>query len=537
MSTPSASTPRLLSELQWVNRFARLGSEFSTRVAPTALPQSKWFAFSRELSEAMGLDERWMHEPGVLEALSGSGTLKGSEPLASVYSGHQFGVWAGQLGDGRAHYLGEVMTPLGAMELQLKGSGPTPYSRRGDGRAVLRSTVREFLCSEAMAGLGIPTTRALCMVTSPLPVYREELESAAVLTRVAPSFIRFGHFEHFASTQNLSALKTLIQFVLDLNREALKTHLGVDDLAAVSFTDQCLAFLALSTQRYAQLMAQWQGVGFCHGVMNTDNMSILGLTIDYGPFQFMDAFDPEHICNHSDHQGRYRYSQQPQIAYWNLFCLGQAFASLIEDTDQIVQALSHFKTHLPQEIEKVYRSKMGLLSDAFEASEMHTQGSSAQEDSHEGSQEGSQEALGFGGLMQGVLSLMARQRVDHTIFWRQLSQAVKAHTLHGEAAFQPVADLFLEPQEFKGWLERYLARLKFEDIAQSAKVMLKTNPKFVLRNHLCETAIQGAKLGDSKELEVLLRLLSSPFDEHPGFESYADHPPHWAQSISISCSS
>jgi uncharacterized protein YdiU (UPF0061 family) len=207
-----------------------------------------------------------------------------------------------------------------------------------------------------MAGLGIPTTRALCMVSSPLPVYREELESAAVLTRVAPSFIRFGHFEHFASLQNKDALKTLTQFVLDLSQEKLRAHLNVSTLEGLSFEEKCLAFLELTAINYAKLMSQWQGVGFCHGVMNTDNMSILGLTIDYGPFQFLDAFDPQHICNHSDHEGRYRYSQQPQIAYWNLFCLGQAFASLIEDTDKIVNALSHFKTHLPLEIERIYQA-------------------------------------------------------------------------------------------------------------------------------------------------------------------------------------
>ena len=509
---------KLLSELEWLNRFAQLGSEFSTRVTPTPMPQAQWFAFSQELSKGLGLDAQWMQEPGVLEALSGCSTLKGSVPLASVYSGHQFGVWAGQLGDGRAHYLGEVMTPMGPMELQLKGSGPTPYSRRGDGRAVLRSTVREFLCSEAMAGLGIPTTRALCMVTSPLPVYREELESAAVLTRVAPSFIRFGHFEHFASTQNLDALKTLTQFVLDLNQDDLKAHLGLGDLQSLSFTEQCLAFLELSAKRYAKLMAQWQGVGFCHGVMNTDNMSILGLTIDYGPFQFMDAFDTEHICNHSDHQGRYRYSQQPQIAYWNLFCLGQAFASLIEDTDKIVQALSSFKTYLPQEIERVYRSKMGLLNGE------HNPESTSTEDA-------------FGSLMQNLLQLMSTQRVDHTIFWRQLSYAVQSYPSLSEQAFKGVRDLFVDPALFQNWLTAYEARLKSEDLTRSAQEMLKSNPKFVLRNHLCETAIQAAKLGDNSEVQVLLKLLGSPYDEHPGFEAYADHPPHWAQSISISCSS
>lgn len=518
MQEPGNDQPKRWSQLQWVNRFAKLGDTFFSRVEPTPLPEVRWLAHSQSLSSAMGLGMSWMDEPGVLEALSGCGQCMGSEPLASVYSGHQFGVWAGQLGDGRAHYLGEVITPMGPMEIQLKGSGPTPYSRRGDGRAVLRSTVREFLCSEAMAGLAIPSTRALAMVSSTQGVYREELERAAVLTRVAPSFIRFGHFEHFASIGNTAALKTLTQFVLDLDQEALLRHLNVTRLDELSFTEQCLAYLELTAKRYAQLVSQWQGVGFCHGVMNTDNMSILGLTIDYGPFQFMDAFDPEHICNHSDTQGRYRYAQQPQIAYWNLFCLGQAFASLIDDTDKIVAALSTFKTHLPQEIEAVYSKKLGLRSAVKETGALQT-------------------SLHFENLFQDLHTLLATQRIDYCIFWRQLSYGVQGLTHQGSAAFKSTRELFLDPLAFDAWLERYMDRLKSEDVQASAEVMLMSNPKFLLRNHLCETAIQGAKRGDPSEIEVLMKLLAKPFDEHPGYEAYADHPPHWAQSISISCSS
>ena len=513
MSKPQPSSLKI-SELNWINRFAQLGDAFSTRLTATAVPNPQWMAFSSNLSHEMGLQDDWMHEPGVLDALSGNAVFKGSEPLASVYSGHQFGHWAGQLGDGRALCLGEVLTRVGPLEIQLKGAGPTPYSRRADGRAVLRSTVREFLCSEAMAGLGIPTTRALCMVSSPLPVYREELESAAVLTRVAPSFVRFGHFEHFASVQNKAALKTLAQFVLDLSQENLMKHTNLSALDGLSFEEKCLAFLELTAINYAKLMSQWQGVGFCHGVMNTDNMSILGLTIDYGPFQFMDAFDPQHICNHSDHEGRYRYAQQPQIAYWNLFCLGQAFASLMEDTDKIVKALSLFKTHLPIEIERVYQSKLGLL-----------ELSSAQQDKPDSS------------LAEGILQVLAQERVDYSIFWRKLSVAVGHYPLLARAAFDGVNELFLDARGFQLWLDGYLDRLKSENVEASAQRMLKSNPKFVLRNHLCEIAIQAAKAGDNSEIERLMKVLSSPFDEHPGFESFADHPPHWAQSLSISCSS
>jgi len=510
-----SQSPQRLSQLTWNNRFAQLGETFSSRLSGTELPNPQWLSHSRLLAQEMGLTPDWMQEKGVLEALSGNAILEGSEPLASVYSGHQFGVWAGQLGDGRALYLGEVATPLGPMEIQLKGAGPTPYSRRADGRAVLRSTVREFLCSEAMAGLGIATTRALCMVSSPLPVYREERETAAVVTRVAPSFIRFGHFEHFAALQNTDALLTLTEFVLELSREDLQHHLGLPDLADLSLEERCLAFLELTAIKYAKLMSQWQGVGFCHGVMNTDNMSILGLTMDYGPFQFMDSFDPQHICNHSDHQGRYRYGQQPQIAYWNLFCLGQAFAGLIKDTDAIVKALSTYKTHLPMEMQRVYANKLGLLQEQPDLEGVRLEDA----------------------MLKGVLQVMAEQRVDYSIFWRKLSTAVlNAQTL-GQNAFNPVKELFLEPQMFTAWLDTYWDRLKSEDLALSAQCMLAHNPKFVIRNHLCETAIQAAKVGDPSEIDRLMDLLSSPFEEHPGFEAYADHPPHWAQSIAVSCSS
>ena len=239
--------------------------------------------------------------------------------LASVYSGHQFGVWAGQLGDGRALLLGEVDSPAGPLELQLKGSGLTPYSRMGDGRAVLRSSIREFLCSEAMHALGIPTTRALCIIGSAPPVRRETIETAAVVTRVAPSFLRFGHFEHFAHTaQDIAALRRLVDFVIDALLPRMPRR-----------AEPVLALLEEVARARRELMAQWQAVGFCHGVMNTDNMSILGLTIDYGPFGFLDVFDPGHICNHCDHQGRYAYARQPSVACWNLHALAQALLPLL----------------------------------------------------------------------------------------------------------------------------------------------------------------------------------------------------------------
>src|SRR5690606_23829644 len=252
----------------------------------------------------------------------------GGQTLAAVYSGHQFGVWAGQLGDGRAHLLGEVAGPRGSWELQLKGSGMTPYSRMGDGRAVLRSSVREYLASEAMHGLGIPTTRALALVVSDDPVMRETVETAAIVTRMSPSFVRFGSFEHWSSRRQPEELRILADYVIDKFYPDCRQ---ADD----GPHEPLLRLLAEVTRRTALLMADWQAVGFCHGVMNTDNMSILGLTLDYGPYGFMDTFRLDHICNHSDTEGRYAWNRQPSVALWNLYRLGGSLHALVPDVEAL----------------------------------------------------------------------------------------------------------------------------------------------------------------------------------------------------------
>eukprot|EP01136_Pigoraptor_vietnamica_P016066 Opistho-1_new@4670 len=260
----------------WTHRFAGLGPAFHTELRPTPLPAPHWVGQSPAVARELGLDPAWMQGDEALQAFTGNTVLPGMRPLASVYSGHQFGHWAGQLGDGRAILLGELPGPQGPLEIQLKGAGLTPYSRMGDGRAVLRSSIREFLCSEAMHALGIPTSRALCVTGSPAPVRREEIETAAVVTRVAPSFIRFGHFEHFSHSGQHEQLRTLADFVIDHFYPVCREAPG----------NPYAALLEAVSARTAEMVAQWQAVGFCHGVMNTDNMSILGLTIDYGPFQF-----------------------------------------------------------------------------------------------------------------------------------------------------------------------------------------------------------------------------------------------------------
>ena len=496
-STPSPSAPSL--SLPWQKGFAALGSDFYTELRPTPLPSPHWVGTSHSVAQLLGLPEGWHQSEEALQALTGNQVLAGSTPLASVYSvysGHQFGVWAGQLGDGRAILLGEL---AGGHEIELKGAGRTPYSRMGDGRAVLRSSIREFLCSEAMHGLGIPTSRALCITGSPGLVRREELETAAVVTRVAPSFVRFGHFEHFAANDQEEQLRTLADYVIDRYYPECRSPEATSPWGGNPYA----ALLHSVSERTAQLMAQWQAVGFCHGVMNTDNMSILGLTLDYGPFQFLDAFVPGHICNHSDHHGRYAYNRQPNIAYWNLFCLAQALLPLIEDQDTALAALESYKTVFPDAFMARMHKKLGLTQ-AQDSSEA---------------------------LVEPLLQLLAQNAVDYTIFWRRLSHAV------AEGQFEPVRDLFADRAAIDAWLLSYSELLALEDKALAADLMLNSNPKFVLRNHLGEQAIRAAKGGDFSELATLQRLLERPFDEHPGHEAYADFPPDWASSISISCSS
>ena len=510
MNQPAESDTSADIRLAWDHRFAALGPAFFTELRPTPLPAPHWVGTSTKVATLLGLDEIWMRTDEALQAFTGNLLLAGSRPLASVYSGHQFGVWAGQLGDGRAILLGETTS---GWEIQLKGAGRTPYSRMGDGRAVLRSSVREFLCSEAMHGLGIPTSRALCITGSPAHVRREEIETAAVVTRAAPSFVRFGHFEHFAATGQEPQLRALADYVIDrFYPQCRSTILFAGNPYA--------ALLQAVSERTAQLMAQWQAVGFCHGVMNTDNMSILGLTIDYGPFQFLDAFVPGHVCNHSDTQGRYAYNRQPNVAYWNLFCLAQALLPLIGDQDIAKEALESYKTVFPAEFLARMRAKLGLYdADTRPAGEVGGHGVAAGA--------GASDAE----LIDTLLLLLARNAVDYTIFWRRLSVAV------GSSDFEPVRDLFADRAGFDQWLLSYSELLALMDKALSADLMLKTNPKFILRNHLGEQAIRAAKLGDFSELQTLQRLLERPFEEHPGHDAYADFPPDWASSIEISCSS
>ena len=485
------------SELLTQARFATLGDAFHAKLQVQPLPEPYWVCRNAALARELGLDDAWMNSQEALNLLTGNQVRPDTHALASVYSGHQFGQWAGQLGDGRAMLLGALKnTHASEIEIQLKGAGRTPYSRGGDGRAVLRSSIREFLCSEAMHSLGIATTRALCVTGSDAPIYREVVESAAVVTRTAPSFVRFGHFEHFSYNNMHAELKQLADFVIDHHYPECRHG---DAYAGNPYA----ALLAAVSQRTAHMVAQWQAVGFCHGVMNTDNMSILGLTLDYGPFQFLDAFNPDHICNHTDSQGRYAYNKQPNVAYWNLFCLGQALLPLISDQELALAALEPYKTAFPAELEAQMRTKLGLPDPQPEDSD----------------------------LIRSLQKLLAQDKVDYTIFWRTLS-----HFVAGSPP-ETVRDLFLDRPSFDAWLLQYSERIKHINRRLSADLMLKTNPKFVLRNYLGEQAIAKAKLKDFSEVETLLSLLQTPFDERPGHEAYAGFPPDWASEIEISCSS
>ena len=505
----------------WANQLVRLhervvadgGLGLGTPWQATPLPQPRWVATNPALATALGWPEDWAEHHDALQVFSGNAVWPGMVPFSSVYSGHQFGVWAGQLGDGRALTLGQIDTPLGPQELQLKGAGMTPYSRRADGRAVLRSSIREYLCSEAMHGLGIPTTRALCLTASPHPVVRESVETAAVVTRVAPSFIRFGHFEHFAyarsgdgQTPALHSLQALVDFVITHHEPDLQGH-----------PQPVLALLQRVVERTAGLMAAWQAVGFCHGVMNTDNMSILGLTIDYGPFGFMDAFDPDHICNHSDHQGRYSWNNQPQIGYWNLRALAQALLALLprgeDSVSAVVEVLQRYEDVFVQAMHARWMDKLGLTT--------------SQDDDRT--------------LVLDLLQLMAANQADFTITFRRLSgfdsRAVPG--ADGGPVNAAIRDLFMDRDAFDAWALRYASRLRAEGSvdAERAQRMRGVNPLYVLRNHLAETAIRRAQDGDDSEVRRLHRVLQTPFDEQVGCEADADFPPSWAQSIEVSCSS
>lgn len=490
-----------LTDLHVVNSFAELPDAFYTRLSPQALNQPRLLHGNADACALIGLDPAAMQTPEFLQVFSGAAPLPGGDTLAAVYSGHQFGVWAGQLGDGRAHLLGEVCGPEGNWELQLKGAGMTPYSRMGDGRAVLRSSVREYLASEAMHGLGIPTTRALALVVSDDPVMRETVETAAIVTRMSPSFVRFGSFEHWSSRKRPELLLQLADYVIAKFYPECRGDLSADSMADAP---TLLRFLEAVTRRTATLMADWQSVGFNHGVMNTDNMSILGLTLDYGPYGFMDGFKLGHICNHSDSEGRYSWNRQPSAALWNLYRLGGSLHTLVPDVDALRGVLEGFEAVFSRSFHQRMGAKLGLSA-----------------------WQGDDEAL-----LDDLLRLMDANQADFTLSFRSLADAVTGQR-------QIFLDLFIDREAAGAWLDRLLARHAQDGRSANERAagMNRVNPLYILRNHLAEDAIKAAKAGDASEIDMLMRLLKNPYEMTPGCEKYAALPPSWASSIEVSCSS
>ena len=505
------------------NSFANLPSDFYTRLPTTPLTAPRLVHASAEVAALLGLALEALVTQEFLDVISGTQPMPGGDTLAAVYSGHQFGVWAGQLGDGRAHLLGEILGPNGSVELQLKGAGMTPYSRMGDGRAVLRSSVREYLASHAMRGLGIPTTQALSLVSARNPVRRETLETAAVVARTAPSFIRFGSFEHWAARRRPDLLRTLADYVIDRFypecRDASASALG----GAVKDYEPYVQLLRAVVRRTATLMAGWQVVGFCHGVMNTDNMSILGLTLDYGPYGFMDGFDAKHICNHTDSGGRYAWHAQPAVAHWNLYQLANSLHEIVPDAEPLKAALDEYEGCFLGAMQTQMSQKLGLAT--WQA--------------------------GDETLIDDLWSLMQASHADFTLTFRQLAYAPGLTLAPLEQIERdlgatvntnllPFVDLFADRAGAQAWLRRYSARLGSDPTQrwqERVAGMLAVNPLYILRNHIAQQAIEAAEKGDFSEVQRQYELLRNPFAAQSGQEAYAAAPPAGAPHLEVSCSS
>ncbi|QMM52646.1 YdiU family protein [Enterobacter sp. RHB15-C17] len=466
--------------------------DFYTALNPTPLTNARLIWHNDSLASELGIPPSLFQPATGAGVWGGEALLPGMQPLAQVYSGHQFGVWAGQLGDGRGILLGEQQLANGqTVDWHLKGAGLTPYSRMGDGRAVLRSTIRESLASEAMHALGIPTTRALSIVTSDTQIARETYEPGAMLMRIAQSHVRFGHFEHFYYRREPEKVRQLADFVIlhhwpQWQDDADKYILWFRDVVA----------------RTASLMACWQTVGFAHGVMNTDNMSILGLTMDYGPYGFLDDYQPDFICNHSDHQGRYSFENQPAVGLWNLQRLAQSLSPFI-DVEALNDALDLYQEVLMQEYGKLMRRKLGLTT----------------------------QEKGDNDILNALFALMAREGSDYTRTFRMLSQTEQ------QSAASPLRDEFIDRAAFDSWFVTYRERLQREEIQDDDRQaqMKAVNPAMVLRNWLAQRAIEQAEQGDYAELHRLHAALRTPFADRS--DDYVSRPPDWGKRLEVSCSS
>ena len=486
---------KALDELTFDNRFARLGDAFSTHVLPEPLDEPRLVVASPAAMALLDLDPAVAETPVFAELFGGHKLWAEAEPRAMVYSGHQFGSYNPQLGDGRGLLLGEVYNRAGEhWDLHLKGAGQTPYSRMGDGRAVLRSSIREFLASEALHALNIPSSRALCVIGSSTPVWREKQERGAMVLRLARSHVRFGHFEYFYYTQKPEQQAALAEHVLKLHFPECQEQ-----------PEPYLAMFREVVERNAALIAKWQAYGFCHGVMNTDNMSILGITFDFGPFAFLDDFDANFICNHSDDQGRYSFSNQVPIGQWNLSALAQALTPLIE-VEALRETLGLFLPLYQAHYLDLMRRRLGLT---------RAEDSDAK-------------------LIEHLLQLMQSGGIDYSLFFRRLGDEP------AEQAVARLRDDFIDRPGFDAWAAHYTARVARDgeprqDLRRNR--MHAVNPLYILRNYLAQHAIDAAENGDYSVVRQLHQVLSQPFDEQPGMAAYAQRPPEWGKHLEISCSS
>jgi uncharacterized protein YdiU (UPF0061 family) len=468
------------------NTFTTLPPFLFEHVTPTPLTNPKLIHVSSH-KEDIGLT---LSSDEILNWLNGNEAIPGEQRISTRYAGHQFGVWAGQLGDGRAISLGELLNQGQRFEIQTKGSGLTPFSRMGDGKAVIRSSVREYLCSEAMFGLNIPTSRVLALITGDDPVYRESVERSALVARVFPTNLRFGHFEMCYHFEKKDELKSLCEY-----------------LRKYFFNDKSLEEMLVEiVARTAKLMAKWQDVGFCHGVMNTDNMSVLGLTIDYGPFGFLEDTNLSHICNHSDHQGRYAYNQQPSVGMWNLERFLVCFIDLVSK-DFLQKTLSSYPAIFEKEYTRLCRKKLGLIKE---------------------------EADDFK-LFISALKMLDQLSIDYTFFWRELSN----FRAGDRESLNRIWNYYGNRQELIDWLNDYSNRLKLESISSEERSiqMKKNNPKFILRNYIAQEIIDDVEKGSSEKLQNWLEVLYNPFDEHENFDSYSKPTPSELKNFVVSCSS
>lgn len=509
------------------NHLRQVEAAFS-RVRPTPVPAPVTLAWSREVAALIGLSEDDCRSDDFAQVFSGNRVPVGADPYAATYGGHQFGSWAHQLGDGRAIALGEVIDVDGGHQtLQLKGAGPTPYSRRADGRAVLRSSIREFLCSEAMHHLGIPTTRALSLVATGEAVVRDMLydgnpreEPGAVVCRVAPSFTRFGTFQLPAARGDVELLRRLVEFTIRADFPHLapgEEEIGSEVLAR---------WFSEVVERTAVLVAHWMRVGFVHGVLNTDNMSILGLTIDYGPYGWLEGFEPGWTPNTTDAgTKRYRYEAQPAVAHWNLLQLANALTALVDDVDPLQRALDRFATAYDEVYRPMLLQRLGWGA----------------------------ERPGDEELVSALFALLQRTEVDQVLFHRDLARVPvdPSGEVGDDALLRPLHDAWYRPEEvtgelrdaYAGWLRAWGRRVVDGGWSddERAKQMDALNPRFVLRNYLAQEAIDAAEAGDPTLVRELLDVLRRPYDEQPGRERFARRRPEWARTrvgcSMLSCSS